>query len=189
MRSFRALRRSGFTLIEVMIVVAIVGILASVALPNYTRFHLRSKAGEAKVNLGAIRTAEGAYFAEFGLYVSASPHPATWAPGVAATQKLPWDDAAAVGFSTIGWLPEGDVYFRYHVQVPAGNGLEYIAEAQSDLDGNGALNTWGYVHPPMGASAATTDGAWGCDRTGVSGTGTGIDIVGPCCPDCGRTIF
>src|SRR5262250_3352949 len=56
-------RREGFTLIELMIVVAII------AIPNFIKFQLRSKAGEAKVNLAAIRTAEESYFAEAGTYM------------------------------------------------------------------------------------------------------------------------
>ncbi len=56
--------QKGFTLIELMIVVAIIGILAAVAIPQYQNFTKKSKASEAKVILDAIITAEGAYYAE-----------------------------------------------------------------------------------------------------------------------------
>ena len=68
-------RRGGFTLIELMIVVAIIGILAAIAIPNFIRFQLKAKSSEGKANLAAIRTAEESYFAEYNGYVSAQPTP------------------------------------------------------------------------------------------------------------------
>ena len=68
-------RRGGFTLIELMIVVAIIGILAAIAIPNFLRFQLKAKSSEGKTNLAAIRTAEESYFAEYGNYISALPSP------------------------------------------------------------------------------------------------------------------
>ena len=70
-------RRGGFTLIELMIVVAIIGILAAIAIPNFLRFQLKAKSSEGKTNLAAIRTAEESYFAEYGNYISALPSPPT----------------------------------------------------------------------------------------------------------------
>lgn len=85
-------RKSGFTLIELMIVVAIIGILASIAIPNFLKFQAKAKQAEAKANLGSLFTAMIAYYAEYTTY-----------PG----------DIGAVGL--IGWEPQFGTKYGYYV--------------------------------------------------------------------------
>lgn len=61
-------QEGGFTLIELMIVVAIIGILAAIAIPNFLRYQAKSRQAEAKTNLGGVFVAETAYFGEQGRY-------------------------------------------------------------------------------------------------------------------------
>jgi type IV pilus assembly protein PilA len=82
--------KKGFTLIELMIVVAIIGILAAIAIPNFLRFQAKSKQSEAKTNLGGIFTAETSYFAEHNLFAD---------------------------LNVISWAPVGNAKYRYHIQA------------------------------------------------------------------------
>ncbi|MBI5494095.1 MAG: prepilin-type N-terminal cleavage/methylation domain-containing protein [Deltaproteobacteria bacterium] len=60
----------GFTLIELMIVVAIIGILAAIAIPNFLKFQCKAKQTEAKTGLKAVYTTQLAYNGEFGSYLN-----------------------------------------------------------------------------------------------------------------------
>lgn len=62
--------KKGFTLVELMIVVAIIGILAAIAIPNFIKFQARAKQSEAKTNLKGLFQAQKSYFAEHDTYIA-----------------------------------------------------------------------------------------------------------------------
>ncbi len=66
----RARSHAGFTIIELVIVVGIIGILATLVMPNYLRWRAKTVQTEVKTNLGGIFAAETAFFGEIGRYGS-----------------------------------------------------------------------------------------------------------------------
>jgi len=131
--------RKGFTLVELMIVVAIIGILAAIAIPNFLNFRLKAKTSEAKSNLGAIRSTQVAYFAEWNMWVgNQGLTPVGGRTGNGS--KVPWD--ITTRFSILGFAPEGAVFFDYNMEgtdwptVVEG----FTANAEGDLDADDGLS-------------------------------------------------
>jgi type IV pilus assembly protein PilA len=180
------MRRRGFTLVELMIVVAIVGILAAIAIPGYLRFQLRSKVSEARVNLASIATAENAYFGEFNRYLAAAPTPA----GGPGPNRRAWSGGGAADFDQLGFVPIGEVFYTYAIDTDATDSA-FTLGAQGDLDGNTTPSEFGYVHPIAGTTAGVASTlVTTCSTDGVfNPNGLALRTVGPCTPFDGGSRF
>ncbi|HEY6880276.1 MAG TPA: prepilin-type N-terminal cleavage/methylation domain-containing protein [Polyangiales bacterium] len=149
----RSRRPEGFTLIELMIVVVILGILAVVAIPSYRSYVYRSKTTEAIGFLGEIKSRQEAYRADFGQYAQVSVTLSSdWMPSTTPTSKpQAWDMTTALGqrWTQLGAIPPGNqTLFVYQVEAgPPGTtpsaGLGYtgsdfwfVSRARGDLDGD-----------------------------------------------------
>ena len=146
--------RSGFTLIEMMIVVAIIGILVAIAVPAFVNYQLRAKRSEAYGNLASIARSEESYFVANGSYVDTGGS----FPGAPGPVKQVWTPAADAAFATIGYRPEGNVYFDYDVNTACGCVNCFTATAYGDLDGNLLMVGLMYVRPPSDGGAECPSG-------------------------------
>lgn len=90
----------GFSLVELMVVVAIIGILAAIAIPSVNKYMAKARQSEAKTNLSSLYTSEKAFFAEYNIYDNR--------------------------FAAIGYTPEGQLKYNLGftggVQAGAANG-------------------------------------------------------------------
>lgn len=91
--------RTGFTLVELMIVVAIIGILASIAIPNFQKFQSKARSAEAKVQLASAYSAEKSFFIEYSSYTGCLGA-AGYAPELGTTAATATRRYYAIGFSS-----------------------------------------------------------------------------------------
>lgn len=165
----------GFTLMEVMIVVAIVGILAAIALPAYQYFRFRSRTAEASLVSGGIRISQEGFFAEFDEFANvdlASVNPS----GIAGVIKRGWEDrpcpagcdrmntANCTEFACMHFASQAAVYYSYYSprRSRIAGAPDYAIASEGDVDGNGAPGYFTY-------------------QSDTSGVGLGQVIAPPAC--------
>ncbi len=118
------------TLVELMIVVAIIGILAAVAIPNFMDMQYRAKRAEVPTNVDGIKTAELGYDAIMDSLVECADH-----PGHTPNKKQVSWGAGNADFREIGWKPNGKVRGTYSVSTGLSS-LDFTVTGLCDVDGD-----------------------------------------------------
>ena len=125
----------GFTLIELMIVVAIIGILALIAIPNFMKFQAKAKQSEAKTNLKAFYTAAKANFAEYNTFACAM---CNWSPEKG--NKYNYWLAASTTYNSQGNTVDNGC------AKPANSGAQsasaFTAGAAANIDSDATCDEW-----------------------------------------------
>jgi len=127
-------KNKGFTLIELMIVVAIIAILAAIAIPNFLKFVGKTRRSEVKYNLEAIYKAEISWFGEYNAFNN--------------------------DFTVIRWKPAGTIYFYTFsvgsateglaiasnpmpaAAVPSATDSGFSAFGWGNIDSDGTIDVW-----------------------------------------------
>ncbi len=136
----------GFTLIELMIVVAIIGILAAIAIPNFLRYQAQSRQAEAKTNLGGIFVAETSYFGEqsrygnfqeIGFALAGTSNRYTYRTGAGGTSGGPSSNTAGVDL-IVGVKGSTQEIAPTALTGPTG----FTATAAANLDSDPTTDNW-----------------------------------------------
>lgn len=159
-------RKSGFTLVELMVVVAIIGILSAVAIPNFKRYQSKSKTSEAKLQLAAIYTNETTFMGDYDTYATCLTDMGYSVP--------PKGTYYAVGFGVAATTSNA---------TAVNNGSPTCADAagnmqfdgQKKVGGQNAVAATVLVQAPAGNAANTTRGL-GCE-VDENGTFEGSEFI------------
>jgi len=158
----------GFTLIELMVGCAIVGLLASVALPEYGRSALRARSAERRTIMVALQQAITDVITNTqGLPGGVAAWSGAWNPAGVPTPARRRFDWTMASWNSLPMIVVGDSFYSYRFTAldPARNGenVTLTVGAEGDLDGDGALSVKEMYYVGVGYAFQPDQNAHGWD--------------------------
>lgn len=154
MKALLKKRNEGFTLVELMIVVAIIGVLAALAIYGVSRYLKHSKTAEATRNLGSIETgSKNQYNQESPVSGSPGVFVHEFCPTMTVSTPTTIPAAQKVLVTASEWnnntwkclkftINEPQFYQYQYLSTGQGTSASYTAIARGDLDGNGSASSF-----------------------------------------------
>ncbi len=148
----KKLNEKGFTLIELMIVVGIIGILVAIAAPNFSRYQSKSRQSEAKIALAAIYGGEKSFYSEYSSYAG-------------SMDAIGYAPEGSRRYYNVGWsAAHATTITGYNGQLTNG----FWVESLNPFNCTAELTQTGLPAQLTGDAQTFTVGAVGCIRNGAA---------------------
>ena len=153
MKKFLLRNESGFTLVELMVVVAIIGILSAIAVPNFKKYQAKSKQSEAKIQLAALYSAEVGTSADYDTYATCLP-------------EMGYEQSPR-GYYLIGFAAAYDAHVQFSTCATGGAAATVVAGSTQS-----AFAALSFTSPPLNYLAAVSSNRPGTISSATATTQT-----------------
>ncbi|MCX7979219.1 MAG: prepilin-type N-terminal cleavage/methylation domain-containing protein [Bdellovibrionaceae bacterium] len=132
----------GFSLVELMVVVAIIGVLAMIGIPSINKYMAKARQSEAKTNLSSLYTANKAFFAEYNTYDNRFQI-IGFLPEGKLRYNVGWSASSGFNLASYGYTAAipATTHFNSSTYCPASGTCQSLADANPTITGASITNT------------------------------------------------